>query len=140
MSKLGRYSADRKKVEALTAAKTVAVSDCGTLFTLGTAGGFTVTLPNASDAGKGWWCKFIVKVAPSTAYIVNLTDGDGDILFGSVQGSEGGAGDLTNGTGTDVLTFVADKAQIGDQVELITDGTYWYAQTQCEQDDAVTYA
>jgi hypothetical protein len=140
MSKLGRYSADRKKVEALTAAKTVLASDCGTLFTLGTAGGFTVSLPNASTAGKGWWCKFIVKVAPTTAYIVNVTAADGDNLYGSVQGSEGGAGDLTNGTGTDVVTFVANKAQIGDQVELVTDGTNWYAQCQCEQDDAVTYS
>ena len=60
MSKLGRYSADRKKVEALTAAKTVLASDCGTLFTLGTAGGFTVSLPDAATAGKGWWCKFIL--------------------------------------------------------------------------------
>jgi len=140
MSKLGRYSADRKKVEALITTKTVDVSDCGTLFTLGLAGGFTVSLPNASDAGKGWWCKFIVKVAPTTAYLVNVTDADGNNLYGSVQGSEGGAGDLTNGTGTDVITFVANKAQIGDQVELVTDGTNWYAQTQCEQDDAVTYS
>jgi hypothetical protein len=46
----------------------------------------------------------------------------------------------TNGTATDVITFVASKAQIGDQVELVTDGTNWYAQCQCEQDDAVTYS
>ena len=32
MAKSGRYSADRKKIEVLTAAKTVEVHDCGTVF------------------------------------------------------------------------------------------------------------
>ena len=49
MSKLGRYSADRKKIETLTADKTVEVSDCGTLFILNLATGLTASLPNASD-------------------------------------------------------------------------------------------
>ena len=32
MAKLGRYAAQRRKVEAITDDKTVEVADCGTLF------------------------------------------------------------------------------------------------------------
>ena len=128
----------RKKLEALTAAATLVKADSGTIYTLGTAGGFDVALPNAAAAQAGWYARFVVKVAPTTAYTISATAGDGDNMYGSVQGSEGGAGDLTNGTGTDVLTFVANKAQIGDFIELYTDGTNWYAECQCEQDDAIT--
>ena len=128
----------RKKVVALTADTTIDKDDCGHVYTLGTAGGIDVTLPNAADAGPGWWARFIVKVAPTTAYLINATAGDGDNMYGSVMNSEGGAGDLTNGTGTDVLTFVANKAQIGDYIEIFTDGTNWYCQIQAEQNDAIT--
>ena len=50
MAKLGRYSADRKKIQSLTGAHTVTVPECGTIFVLNLAGGGTVTLPNASAA------------------------------------------------------------------------------------------
>ncbi len=150
MSKLGRYSADRKKVEALTAAKTVAVAECGTLFTLGTAGGFAVTLPNASACGKGWWCKFIVKVAPTTAYTVDASTGDGNNLHGvlnyasgSMVAGSGGATptqpDGTAGSAVDRVSFVANKAKIGDQCELVTDGALWYATAMAYGVDGITF-
>jgi hypothetical protein len=130
-----------------TVAKTVEVPDCGTVFTLGTAGGFAVTLPNASDAGKGWWCKFVVKVAPTTAYTINCTAGDGDNLHGLLTYASGAhaaghgpvAADATNGTGVDVVTFVANKAKIGDQVELVTDGALWYATAIGFAHDGITF-
>lgn len=146
MSKLGRYSADRKKVEALTAAKTVAVSECGTLFTLGTAGGFAVTLPNASDCGKGWWCKFIVKVNPTTAYTIDASSGDSNNLHGVTAYSSGSVdlaaldiADTTAGTAVDRVTFVADKALVGDQAEFVTDGSLWYVTSICKSPLGVTY-
>jgi hypothetical protein len=126
------------KLEALAAAKTLDAEDSGKIFALNLAGGFDVTLPNASDAGSGWYCRFVVKVAPTTAYTISATAGDGDNMHGCVMNSEGGAGDKTGGTGTDVLTFVANKAQIGDYVELFTDGTLWYVTAQVEQNDAFT--
>ena len=51
MAKLGRYSADRKKIEALSASKTLAVADCGTNFTLEGNTAFTITLPSSPSAG-----------------------------------------------------------------------------------------
>ncbi len=57
MSKLGRYSADRKKVTALTTTATnITLAECGTLFMLdGTSYGADVThtLPHPNDAGAG---------------------------------------------------------------------------------------
>jgi hypothetical protein len=64
MSKLGRYSADRKKIKVLTGAHTVTVAECGTIFGLASSssGAYTVTLPKLAKAGAGWWCKFIAGV------------------------------------------------------------------------------
>ena len=56
MSKIGRYSADRKKIEALTASKTATVADCGTVFTAVGDAAVVLTLPAIADAGNGWWC------------------------------------------------------------------------------------
>ena len=51
MAKLGRYSADRKKIKALTASHTATVAECGTIFTTASASGaITVTLPSPSAA------------------------------------------------------------------------------------------
>ena len=71
MSKLGRYSADRKKVETLAATKTITVADCGTLF-ICTTHNITGTLPDAATAGAGWWAKFII--GASSAGTSNLKD------------------------------------------------------------------
>ena len=154
MSKIGRYSADRKKIEALTAAKTVTVADCGTIFTLGTAGGFAVTLPDAATCGKGWWCKFVVKVAPTTAYTIDASSGDGNNLHGLLTALSGthtgdgkiasmtaaaGYGDSTAGTAVDRVTLVANKALIGDQVEFVTDGSSWYVTAQAYAFDGITF-
>ena len=60
MSKLGRYSADRKKIETLDSAVTLKEADCGTIFGLLSGSvAYTVTLPPLADAGRGWWCKFV---------------------------------------------------------------------------------
>ena len=59
MSKLGRYSADRKKIETLNADTTLKEADCGTIFgLLSGSSPFTVTLPPLDTAGRGW-CKFV---------------------------------------------------------------------------------
>ncbi len=144
MAKLGRYSAQRRKVEALTAAKTVEVHDCGTEFTLGTAGGFAVVLPDASAAGAGWWCRFTVKVAPTTAYTVDASANDADNIHGNVLSGEddndGTDTSNTANTAVDTITFVANKSKIGDSVEVWTDGTFWYATGNSTERDGMTIA
>ena len=143
MAKLGRYSADRKKIKELTAAHTVSVAECGTYFMLNAIAEFAVTLPNASDAGSGWWARFYVVAAPASAsYTVIATTADGDNIHGVVLSAEdaAGSGDSTGGTGTDVITLVDGKAKQGDFVEVMTDGTNWYVWSAATEQDAITYS
>ena len=118
MSKSGRYSADRKKIEALTADKTVEVHDCGTIFTAdSSSGAITVTLPTPAAAGKGWWCK-VVRISDS-AHDVTI-----DVGGESVKGLEISGGFTALGATADIILSGAKE---GIQVELISDGTNWLA-------------
>jgi hypothetical protein len=142
MSKSGRYSADRKKIEDLTAAKTVEVHDCGTVFTLSLAAGFAVVLPDAQACGPGWWCKFIVKVAPTGGdYTVDASAGDANNMHGLGLTSEDDQGtpSHTNGTAIDQAALKQNKAKIGDQLELVTDGSLWYVTALVQEHDAIIY-
>jgi hypothetical protein len=118
MAKLGRYSADRKKVKALTASHTATVAECGTVFTADpAAGAITVTLPTPAAAGKGWWCK-----------VVRISDSGNDVTIavGSqpVKGLEISGGFTALGATADIILSGAKE---GIQVEVISDGTNWLA-------------
>ena len=139
MAKLGRYSADRKKVESLTASKTVEVADCGTLFILNLAAGGTVTLPDASVAGKGWWAKFILGTKNTGgAWNINATADDGDNVFNIVLDEAGGNEDSHGGTAGDQVIFTANTGEIGCQVELVSDGTSWFGVSVSNATGAIT--
>jgi hypothetical protein len=114
MAKSGRYSADRKKVEALAADKTVEVSDCGTCFPA--AGGITITLPSAANAGPGWW----IRIAKSNGGgAISINDG-GETLNGvGLDGDE-------NVNLADAFA-IHSSAQKGAWVEIWCDGTQYYA-------------
>ena len=137
MAKLGRYSADRKKIESVTAAtKTVEVHDCGTIFMMDAASSATTfTLPKASDAGKGWWCKFVAGIDHNDAdHVIQINSNDSDNLhinMFSVEAQNVGAGaSLSTGsasTAVKKLSLEGAKTEIGDQYELVTDGTLWIA-------------
>ena len=118
MAKLGRYSADRKKIEALTASKTVEVAECGTVFTADPTGGaITVTLPTPAEAGKGWWIK-----------VHRITDHANDVTIGvggqPVKGLEISGGFTALHATNDI---VLSGAKEGIMIELISDGTNWLA-------------
>tara|TARA_Y100001937_G_scaffold123435_1_gene186281 strand:- start:466 stop:855 length:390 start_codon:yes stop_codon:yes gene_type:complete len=118
MAKSGRYSADRKKIEALTADKTVEVHDCGTIFTADPSGaGFTVTLPSPEAAGPGWWCK-VVRISDSGNDVTVAVGGN------PVKGLEISGGFTALGATADIILSGAKE---GLQVEMISDGTNWLA-------------
>lgn len=143
MSKLGRYSSDRKKIQAVAAAETltVTVADCGTVFTCaGGNGASAITLPTIASAGKGWWCKFVLLANQGTgAVTVSAASGDEDKV---VAANYGGLGDSTNAANVgsdaeaDSATFVASKALAGDSMEWICTGEKWLLQTFSTDDDA----
>lgn len=125
-------------IEALTAAKTLVAEDSGKLLTLGTAGGFNVTLPAPA---QGLFFEFVVKVAPTTAYTITTNGTTQNVIHGQVKTGDVNSAtdpDLTNGTAVDVITFVANKAVIGDRVRLICDGTLWYADITATVFDGIT--
>ena len=139
MSKSGRYSADRKKIETLTASHTVEVAECGTIFILNANGGGTVTLPNASDAGNGWWAKFILGAKNAAAvWNINATDADGDNMHNIVVDEAGGNEDSHGGTAGDQVIFTANTGEIGCQVEVVTDGSKWYCLSHSNAAGAIT--
>ena len=147
MSKLGRYSADRKKIQNLSATYTASVADCGTIFTLSTAAGpYSVTLPSVASAGKGWWCKLVlIDTTNDKDIVVSGSSSDkteaagtisGKIFMNNVSmtGSILGAQTHTNHdtglgpvlTGSQAFKFDISANAVNDQVELVCDGTNWY--------------
>ena len=126
--------ANTAKIKAMTALGTLTAADSGKLITLGTAGGFTVTLPKPA---AGLEYEFVVKVAPTTAYII-LTDSVANIIHGAVASAEDAAGSVACAAASDTITFVANKAIIGDRVKIISDGTNWYVSGFCAVQDGIT--
>ena len=123
-------------VQTLAAAKTLTGDDNGKTFFLNLAGGFTVTLPAVSNAG--FRVKFIVKTAPTTAYIVASAAGD-DILGGFDTGEDAaGSVDSEVSGGADQVNFVANTSVIGDYAEFVSDGTNWYVGGHCNVQDGMT--
>mgnify|MGYP003138887856 CR=1 FL=1 len=144
MAKLGRYSADRKKVESLTANKTVTVADCGTLFMLNNASGLSgITLPAAAKAGNGWWAHFIVATdAGSNDYVIDAAN-SGEIIalgfFNKVNTDGGSDGDISAATAKITFDGSADM-KLGDKVELYCDGSKFYAYAFSADQASIVFA
>lgn len=112
------------KWEVISAARTLTAEDSGKVFGVEQDSAYTVTLPLASDAGAGWNAKFIVsQVAANKVTIANNTAED--TIVGMTVGADGGAGNSAE-SAVDEIGIISG-AQLGDTVELVCDGTYYYA-------------
>jgi len=121
-------------VSTATAASTLTAADSGKTIFLNSATEFVTTLPLPAS---GLRFTFIVKAAPvGTAYTV-VTNGGANIIKGQQYNAEGAAGDT--GTGDDTITFVASSSVAGDRVELISDGTSWFAYAFCTLAASITF-
>ena len=105
-----------------TAASTLTAEDSGKTILLNSTTEFATTLP-APTAGLKF--TFIVVAAPSGASYTVVTNGSANIIVGKQFVSADAVGDT--GTADDTITFVDGQAVAGDRVELISDGTKWYA-------------
>lgn len=109
--------------ERLITTRVLTAADSGKTFGLALANGFTVTLP-ALAAGLSF--KFLIEIAPTTAYIIASTEGDNISLTG---GAADGAAIVVNSAGfsADQVNLVANKALIGDIVDVYAVGTAGWA-------------
>ena len=114
------YGAIQKRYEDITAAKTLLEGEVNdAVFFLNAAAGAAVTLP-APKAGMK--AKFIVKLAFATTAWTIVTNGGADIIEGTVIVN--GASVL--GSNEDTITFAAAAENVGDWVEVESDGTSWF--------------
>jgi hypothetical protein len=123
------------KVETVAAANVITASESGKTFYLALAGGFASTLP-APAAGLKY--KFIVAVAPTTAYTIATNDG-ANLFRGGINELEVDTGDDGPYSAVgDLISFVANIAVVGDWVSVESDGTNWYITGQTNADGGVT--
>jgi hypothetical protein len=123
MAKLGRYSAQRRKVEITSGDKTAEISDCGTIFVM--TGAKTFTLLSAVDAGAGWWCR-VVQGDSANAVSINVSTNMADNAA-SLAGVGGGAS-ASDGMETIVGNFIlSSNGSKGSFAEIYSDGVQWYA-------------
>jgi hypothetical protein len=134
MSKLGRYAAQRRKVEITAEDKTAAVSDCGTVFIM--TGAKTVTMPSAVAAGSGWWCR-IVQGSSANSVSINVSTNMADDAA-SLAGVGGGAG-ASDGMETIAGDFVlTNNGSKGSFAELYSDGVQWYCFALSDSGNGIT--
>ncbi len=123
--------------EVVAATNVIAASETGTTFFLNHATEFVSTLP-APAAGLKF--TFVVTGAPSGASYTITTNSSANVIKGQVY-----TVDVNSGTdpdfetsGGDTISFVDAKAVAGDRVDVICDGTNWFAYGFCSVFDAIT--
>lgn len=123
--------------EVVAATNVIAASETGTTFFLNHATEFVSTLP-APAAGLRF--TFVVTGAPSGASYTITTNSSANVIKGQVY-----TVDVNSGTdpdfevsGGDTISFVDAKAVAGDRVDVICDGTNWFAYGFCSVFDAIT--
>lgn len=119
--------------EIVTTTNVIASTESGTTFYLDLAGGFTSTLPAPAFGLK---FKFIVKTAPTTAYVITTTSGN-NLLYGTLLDI---VGELVYFSAQDTLNFVASTSLVGDSLEVESDGTNWYCKAFSGANGGITVA
>ena len=123
--------------EIVTATNVISADESGKTFFLNSATEFVSTLP-APKIGMTF--SFIVTAAPSGASYTIVTNGSANIIKGQVYTTDvNSATDADFETsGGDTITLVNSKAVAGDRVDLVCDGTNWFAYCFCSVFDAIT--
>lgn len=120
VAELNQAADESANTEVVTTTNIIGADESGKTFFLNQVNGFTSTLPAPA---LGLRFRFIIKTAPTTAYIITTTGG-ADILYGMMLERAGTAG--VAGAARDTFNFVASQAIIGDWVEFYSDGVNYY--------------
>lgn len=108
--------------EVVTATNAITAAESGTTFFLNSATEFVSTLPAPA---LGLTYRFVVTGAPVGASYTIVTASSANIIKGMAVNAAGDEGDT--GTADDTISFVDGQAVAGDMVEVISDGTSWFA-------------
>jgi len=100
------------------ATTTLVALDSGTTYFL-SASGTTITLPAVTNKGVNY--KFVAAGALDTGNVI-ITSAEGD----NIEGSLIVAGAVVDCDDVDVITFVVDGENLGDFVNVYSDGTNWF--------------
>lgn len=123
--------------ETRTSASTMTPEENGKTIFLSSATEFVTTLPKPKAGLK---FTFIVAAAPSGASYTVVTNGSANIVKGMVLSADLNAandGDIET-SGGDTITFADGVAVAGDRVDLMCDGTNWFAYGMCTVYNAIT--
>ena len=102
---------------SIYATTTLRVAESGTNYML-SGSGTTIILPAVNTAGTNF--RFTIKGAADVGnYIIDSAEGD------NIDGTLIVAGAVVDCRGEDQINFVVDGEQIGDYVELMSNGTQW---------------
>jgi len=116
---MGISHAEHRVTTTKTAAYQVRDSDLGVQFdTYGASGSVTFTLPNTATIVDGWWCEFY-QAADQNMVIASYGSSD-DIV-------------TKNDLAADSITFSTATELIGNNVEVVWNGTVWLAKIQAEE-------
>lgn len=123
--------------EVVTATNVIDATEAGKTFFLSSATEFVSTLP-APKIGMKF--SFIVTAAPSGADYTIYANGGSNIIKGQVYTVDVNSATDPDFevTGGDTISFVSAKAVAGDRVDMVCDGTNWFAYGFCSVFDAVT--
>lgn len=123
--------------EVVTATNAISADESGKTFFLNSATEFVSTLP-APAAGLKF--SFVVTAAPSGADYTIVTTSSSNIIKGQVYTLDVNSATDPDfeATGGDTISFVSAKSIAGDRVDLVCDGTNWFAYGFCSVFDAIT--
>ena len=132
-----RFSSLHVVPKTLTATATLTATEVGKTIFLNSTTEFVTTLPLPK---AGYTFSFVVTAAPSGASYTVVTSGSANIIKGQVYSVDvNSATDPDFETsGGDTISFVDAKAVAGDRVDLVCDGTNWFAYGFCSVFDAIT--
>jgi hypothetical protein len=130
------YAVAGKNAETVIATRTVLASENNKTFFLNAATEFVTTLPLPFNGAR---YRFVVTAAPSGADYTIVSNGAAEIILGSVHSAASAAGDTETTPGATTITFASGQAVAGDWVEVVSDGTNWYAHAFTAVDAGVTF-
>ena len=134
-SEINQACDESANVEVVTTTNVITASESGKTFFLNAATGFVSTLP-APAAGLRF--RFVCgATAVTSGNHTVVTNANATIIYGSSSTAADGTA-VGTGSAEDTISFVASTALPGDWVDVISDGTNWYAHGQSAVAAAIT--